>query len=205
MSSIWEKMVNEERKSKAAILGVRVCDLEEEEVLIQSIEANLNLNPTELVTSNATDHQISRNTLYPSVNSNEKPNKEDLAEHDDFHKLKESHASIIPKKSIKSSASASESAPASTISALIGPVIDDGSGPWIHLMQELVDKILIYVGDIDMCGYLKQTCKTVFQPTERVYRFLAEVIYLRQASRKQLVVSNWLSYGNMLIHRPRLR
>ncbi len=78
-------------------------------------------------------------------------------------------------------------------------------GPWIRLANELVDKILIYVGDADMCGYLRIASKTVFQPSETVYKFLCEISYLRQVAKKQLLLSNWNTYYIMLVNRPRLR
>ena len=78
-------------------------------------------------------------------------------------------------------------------------------GKWFLLPVELIDKILYFLADADMCGYLNVTSKTTFVPSERVYHYLCEMIYLKQTKKKKLVVENWKSYKNVLIFRPRLR
>ena len=83
--------------------------------------------------------------------------------------------------------------------------LEESSGPWHKLPPEIVDKILIILGDIDMCGYLLSTSKSTFIPSETVFRYLCSITYPRQTARKQLVVNNWRTWKNMMIYRPRLR
>jgi hypothetical protein len=78
-------------------------------------------------------------------------------------------------------------------------------GPWIYLPQVIVDIILQYAGDPDLCGYLLMTSKTVFQPSEKVYQFICEYIYRRQTARAKCDIHRWKSWRDMLINRPRLR
>ena len=79
-------------------------------------------------------------------------------------------------------------------------------GSWHKLPIEVVDKILIYLADVDMCGYIVMASKSTFQPSEVVYKYLCELIYLKQTSKKQLKVQNWgNSWMKMVIYRPRLR
>ena len=47
-------------------------------------------------------------------------------------------------------------------------------GSWHHLPTELVDKILFYLADVDMCGYLQIASKSTFKPSEVIYKYLCE-------------------------------
>jgi hypothetical protein len=78
-------------------------------------------------------------------------------------------------------------------------------GPWINLPLEIVDIILIFLGDVDACGILLMTSKTVFQPRIKVYEFLCKHIYCKQTSKKSCDIKKWKSWRDMLIARPRLR
>eukprot|EP01039_Chlorochromonas_danica_P001638 gene1637-1788_t len=85
---------------------------------------------------------------------------------------------------------------------------DEVQGPWIRLPNELTEKILFFLGDIDMCGYLFMTSKVVFQPQERVFQFLCELCYPCQLMTRQhplRLTGRWKSWQEMLINRPRLR
>mmetsp|Transcript_10734 Transcript_10734/g.14795 ORF Transcript_10734/g.14795 Transcript_10734/m.14795 type:complete len:269 (-) Transcript_10734:48-854(-) len=83
---------------------------------------------------------------------------------------------------------------------------EDKVGSWHRLPMEVVDKILFYLADVDMCGYLLIASKSTFKPSEVVYKYLCELIYLKQTSRKKLDVQKWNnSWKNMIINRPRLR
>jgi len=87
---------------------------------------------------------------------------------------------------------------------------DDASlskgGKWHRLPYEMVDYILIFLGDVDMMGYLLIASRHTFQPSEKVYEYLCSIIYLQQTSRKLLQVCKWgNSWRRMLYHRPRLR
>jgi len=77
---------------------------------------------------------------------------------------------------------------------------------WFTVPVEISDMILSFLGDIDMCGYLPMIAKeTAIIPSETVYELLCRQVYLRQSSKKLINVSNWGSWRNMLIFRPRLR
>lgn len=79
-------------------------------------------------------------------------------------------------------------------------------GKWHRLPYEMVDYILIFLGDVDMIGYLLIASRHTFQPSEKVYEYLCSIIYLQQTSRKLLQVCKWgNSWRRMLYHRPRLR
>lgn len=79
-------------------------------------------------------------------------------------------------------------------------------GKWHRLPYEMVDYILMFLGDVDMMGYLLIASRHTFQPSEKVYEFLCSIIYLQQTTRKLLQVCNWgNSWRRMLYHRPRLR
>ena len=56
-----------------------------------------------------------------------------------------------------------------------------------------------------MVGYLMMTSRSTFHPSEKVYRYLCEIIYPKQTVKKKLIVENWQKWENMLRHRPRLR
>lgn len=78
-------------------------------------------------------------------------------------------------------------------------------GHWHKLPAEVVDRILIILGDIDMIGYLCIASKTTFRASEAVYQHLCMITYPMQTARKALQVEKWLTWRNMLVHRPRLR
>jgi hypothetical protein len=79
-------------------------------------------------------------------------------------------------------------------------------GRWHCLPLDITDKILNYIGDVDMFGYLYQLSKlSIFRPTEECFRRLCEIIYLGQTSKGKLKIENWKSWKSMIIHRPRLR
>ena len=77
---------------------------------------------------------------------------------------------------------------------------------WCSIPVEISDLILSFLGDIDMCGYLPMIAKeSAIIPTETIYEQLCRRVYLRQSSKRLINVSNWGSWRNMLIYRPRLR
>ena len=79
-------------------------------------------------------------------------------------------------------------------------------GRWHLLPWGLTDKVLHYVGDPDMLGYLSQICKlNIFKPSEDCYRRICEITYLGQTSKRKLRIANWKSWRIMMINRPRLR
>jgi hypothetical protein len=76
---------------------------------------------------------------------------------------------------------------------------------WKQLPQVVVDIVLVYLGDPDMCGYLSMISKTVFQPSETVYRFLCQYIYPKQALKRFCDIRRWGTWKEMLTLRPRIR
>eukprot|EP01038_Epipyxis_sp_PR26KG_P008008 gene8008-10852_t len=220
-SELWEKMLLEERKQKAHQLGIRVCDLEEIE-LYEATIANSTFLSTELShVSNSTvpsiesksgyDQTASGDTFYPNNNSSfveknvsfhnhSKTFLDDDLDEDNFDIDPNIHYLPIDNKRIIESNSVTQKRLNKS-----EQFQEDHGGPWIFLPQDIVDKILIVLGDIDMCGYLKMTSKSVFRPSEAVYKYLCELTYLKQTTRKLLKIENWKTWYNMLTHRPRIR
>jgi F-box protein 9 len=76
---------------------------------------------------------------------------------------------------------------------------------WCHIPTDLGILICEYL-EADSCGYLLMISKLwSILPTEKVYRQLCFQIFQSQTLKKILNVTNWGSWKNMLIHRPRLR
>jgi hypothetical protein len=76
----------------------------------------------------------------------------------------------------------------------------------LYLPQDVTNKILIFLSDPDMYGYLNFIAKTnPFKPNEVVYKSLCSIIYTAQSKKKSLNVENWKTWKNMLVYRPRIR
>jgi hypothetical protein len=202
MASIWEKMVAQERKVKANELGVKVSDLEESEALNATLEASksatgvLEGNPK--VASNVQSTALSVLRKVTKQDKYEEMEEDDDEETRQLNKLINSH--------LKYKLSATNINPRDTESkAALNCIEEREGGPWGRLPQELVDKVLIYLGDIDMCGYLHQVSKSTFIPSEKVYQYLCTRTYPSQTGKRILQVKNWYSWQHMLVHRPRLR
>ncbi len=77
---------------------------------------------------------------------------------------------------------------------------------WYNLPPDIVHRLLYFMFDIDMCGYLMMVSKkSPFKPTELYYRSLCEYVYGAQTMRGRLILENWKSWQRMLAYRPRLR
>jgi len=77
---------------------------------------------------------------------------------------------------------------------------------WFALPRDVALRVLLILQDADACGYL--TCvarRHPFLPSEDTFKSICESIYLRQTSKKKLILENWQSWKRMLIYRPRLR
>jgi hypothetical protein len=69
----------------------------------------------------------------------------------------------------------------------------------LYLPQDVTNKILIFLSDPDMYGYLNFIAKTnPFKPNEVVYKSLCSIIYTAQSKKKSMVVENWKTWKNML-------
>lgn len=210
----WEQMVTEERRCRARELGIRLCDLEEIErfdsALAESkmeesrIDPSAPSAPTRLADSTEgsrdavsreeepVDGEV-RQGLRSGAWQQERHDRVDVEEKEDGS---EEEKDYLP------SVVAAEEPRVVVASTSAAPV---EQGPWIHLPVELLDKILFFLGDPDMFGYLAMASKSVFHPNERCFRFLCELIYSRQTARGALGLGKWSSWRSMLIHRPRLR
>ena len=213
--SLWDQMVLEERRVEADKRGIRVCDIEEEASLTLALEESrlkkseknvtkktesTGASLSHLVTTNirdkrpATSMVVKDNVTVASSSSNcqddvdDSSNLEDNSYLDHFEDLKISAQKPISKSSDDSTTDSNT------------PVILQELSIWqLLLPQELGIKILGFLGDIDMCGYLLQVAKSnCFRPTESVYKALCEHIYTAQSRKKKLIVENWESWRNML-------
>lgn len=183
MASLWERMVLEESKQKANKRGVRVSQIEEEELLTQTIAASL-------ANSEVSGEQKAAQKRDEVVTKIKEDELDDDEVDSDIHSV----GAIGDMSTIEIMNSTSNI-----------KLVDEDSGPWGQLPFELVDKVLCFVGDPDMLGILRIASRNTFQPSEAVYRFVSEYIYLRQCAKKRLIVGNWGSWKNMLINRPRIR
>ena len=197
--SLWDQMVLEERRLEADKRGIRVCDVEEEASLTLALEESRVKKQLE---KDVTDFaQSNRDSLPdpPLSNTNDKRTVSQLGSNncqddaDDNSYLDHlSDLKLSVQKPIMGIADES--------------VIDSDSvirqelSIWqLFLPQDLSIKILGFLGDIDMCGYLPQIAKTnCFRPTEPIYKALCEHIYTAQSRKKKLIVENWASWRNML-------
>jgi hypothetical protein len=186
MASIWEKMVIEERRQIAASLGKRISDLEEEQMLLNTLlasQAEADIDPVPATMKQPVmiieDHGHSQ--------SHEAVEMAEEFDHVDF-------LEAISETEFK----------VEKINAFDQKLLKEG-GRWYQLPQVLVDQILMFLCDPDALGYLHIASKSTFQPSDKVYRFICEQIYPKQTSKRICRIERWRSWRNMLIHRPRLR
>lgn len=181
--NFWEQMVTEERKRRAKVLGVRVCDLEDEETLQATMAAS--------AADDAVVAMDDANALIDETKAGSELDEESYVED-----VVEAHKMI----SLPQASFTCEPVPVAPAKGK-----QPEGGPWIKLPNELTDRILMYVGDPDMCGYLLMASKSVFQPSEHIYRYLCEAIYPRQTVKKTAHLEKWTSWKHMLVQRHRLR
>jgi hypothetical protein len=202
MESIWEKMRTEERRVKANRLGIKVSDLEEQESLLETLEASRTggapLSQSDDKTSLkfiSVQDGIAEYTKKAAFKYSQQVVKEEDLDDD---------AQYFDKDSVLFKANSAYRVESNLNGTKQSDVIEDG-GKWHTLPNELVDKILMFLGDVDMMGYLNIASKTTFKPSEKVYEYLCRITYPMQTAKKTLQVENWLTWRNMIIHRPRLR
>jgi hypothetical protein len=216
--SLWDKMLLEERKIEAEKRGLRVCDIEEETSLTLALEESVikknrdrgakpqledsNLSPqNEQIksASSVTDDTIvsirSKRVLALSDSVvKDLDDRKITGDNDDDGQFQDEIIKCqIPLKTIPSQST-----------EFLSTVTDDTPlqelSIWqLSLPHDLGMKVLDFLQDIDMCGYLNQIAKTnCFRPTEAVYKTLCEYIYTAQSKKKKLIVENWKSWRNML-------
>lgn len=191
-NTIFESMIINERRALAHQLGVRVADLEDAfnlELAIGESRVTAETSASS-IRGNASAEQsssLAEKTLAPTAQE-----REDMQEPDDEMKL------------------ASEDQPTSFSYDSITTLTQEEQerSRWWLLPTELSDRILLFVGSVDMLGYLHMVAKTNgFKPSEAVYKRLAEIVYPSQfGANTRLQTSNWGdSWRNLLVHRPRIR
>ena len=186
MASIWEQMVLEENRRLAESLGMRISDVEEQLMFLETLQHSTIDHPNSetllvnrpIVESKETNENGESSTVDAAT-------EEQLEDDDSTTRLSTSSPSVLQSPQYI--------------------VVPDGSGPWILLPQVLVDYILMFLGDIDMIGYLAIASKSTFVPSEKVFQFLCELTYPRQTGRQVCRVERWKTWKNMIINRPRLR
>jgi hypothetical protein len=198
--SLWDQMVLEERRLEADKRGIRVCDVEEEASLTLALEESrvkkqLEKDGTDIAQSNRgslPDFHLpntnDKRTISQMGSNNCQDDADDNSYLDHLSDLKLSAQKPIVGIADESVIDDSDS------------VIRQELSIWqLFLPQDLSTKILGFLGDIDMCGYLPQIAKTnCFRPTEPIYKALCEHIYTAQSRKKKLIVENWASWRNML-------
>lgn len=210
--SLWDKMVLEERKVEAEKRGMRVCDLEEETSLNLAIEASvIKKNLMEVgkgVSKTATSSSLDQGSVDVVVCSSSEEKMQlkmtHLLENADGNQADIDDEKLFDYEVVRSEVSNSTLDTRNT-SNTASSDIPDGDielelSPWqLYLPQDLSTRILDFLGDIDMCGYLSLLAKTnCFKPTESIYRSLCEFIYSAQSKKKKFNVENWKSWRNML-------
>jgi hypothetical protein len=205
MDSLWHQLRLEDRRLRAAQLGVKVSDLEEMEELQETLAESAHEMQTVATPQNQRRAYEVPNIVGPGSGANS---------HTDTHNMniepevEEDHDSqYFDKDSVLFRRLAKPQAKVSSQDVTLTALTLDSQdgGRWHTLPQEVVDRILVILGDIDMMGYLCMASKSTFHPSDAVYQYLCAITYPMQTSRRTLQVENWLTWRNMLIHRPRLR
>ena len=226
--SIWETMVLEERKLEAERRGIRVCDLEEETSLFQALEESVP-EAQRLQDDNSDKKSISissgsnKSDQYSASSSRGKtcnppttsgPTysggvdgqtcvKSASCENDDDGHFDDEELRlqilVTQSESDKIPSDVHNNSASDSLLPSKSEVIQELSLWQLYLPQDLTNKILLFLGDVDMCGYLQQLAKTnCFKPNESIYKNLCEYIYTAQSKKKKFVVENWKSWRNML-------
>ena len=77
---------------------------------------------------------------------------------------------------------------------------------WTYLPRDVGRIICIFLGNIDMLGYLLRISKEwVIFGDEQIHQEFATRVYSGQTNKKLLKVQKWGSWLEMLIHRARIR
>jgi len=193
-------MTTEELRVKAHQLGLKVSELEEQQALVETIEASRTSEqsmPKDIIEQvvKLSSEEVSAVAAFPKAHSTRKI---ELEEDDDAQYFDKDSVLFKPRANQNIHSNNNNVVPE------LSELVEEG-GKWHTLPYEMVDRILMFLGDIDMMGYLAITSRTTFQPSEVVYEYLCRITYPMQTAKKTLQVENWLNWKNMLIHRPRLR
>ena len=226
--SIWETMVLEERKLEAERRGIRVCDLEEEASLFQALEESVPVaqrlqddkSDKKSISSSSganKSDQSSASSLrgkarnasrvfsppHIGIVTDQNSGKSAPCENDDDGHFDDDELRLQILVAQSESDKIPGDVPSNSVSDSFVPlkseIVQELSIWQLYLPQDLTNKILLFLGDVDMCGYLLQLAKTnCFKPNESIYQKLCEYVYTAQSKKKKLVVENWKSWRNML-------
>jgi len=217
-------LIMNDLKRRAIAKGVKVGDLEEEQLLLDTIRASeiitrqqptksdvvgstslaliSNLIPTALLNKEGRQDATSSSSMESKMSargSTADLNDDVATDNDTMYDSSHGHGYAYPHNDgVDNAHNARSHGSCSDVALSTG-------GKWHRLPYEMVDYILMFLGDVDMMGYLLIASSHTFQPSEKVYEYLCSIIYLQQTSRKLLQVSKWGSWRRMLYHRPRLR
>lgn len=206
-TSLWEKMLISEMKKQATKRNQKVSDIEEESNLIQAMSESLNNEANSIseihnnsisetlkpMTINAS-HPKSLNGTTLSIDNNSK--KLEIEPEDTFDDATLSKLMLNSELDISSSMSVNNDDHEQEEDVCI----------WLKLPTEISHKIIIMLGDVDMCGYLNMIAKNnPFRPSEYVFRNICQNIFTNQTVNKKFQLDKWKTWKNMMIYRPRLR
>lgn len=191
MDSIWEQLRTEERRLKATQLGVKVSDLEEAELLQETLEASRASNPTSSTSTDKSTTPVLANSSVQAGTENKKvsgtlttiEHSRDVEVDDDSQYF--DNSSVLFKAGSKYKPHIIDS------DAQQVPEVEGEGGRWHTLPKEVVDRILMILGDTDMLGYIAVASKSTFRPSEAVYQYLCSITYPMQTAKKSLQV--WYS------------
>lgn len=193
---IWERMITEERRVLASSLGLRVSDIEEQQLLLEAVHESRTSSDGIIRSSDTT-------TDNSGINQSQLPRKDNAV------------TGVVHSPSCGSDKKEEDELvePTMLIDVLLvrkpraaKHSMTEKGGNWHLLPQVIVDDILCFLGDPDSLGYLCIASCSTFQPSEKVYRYFCDQIYPRQVAKKGLYrLDRWVTWRNMLVNRPRLR
>lgn len=197
MASIWEKMLLEETKQKAVTAGLSLADYEDHERLRDALEQSKDTNAIDSIIE---DLRVAKKDTDVETTMKSASAAEELADDEDCFTYFGGMGSFSVPPPVSHTSSTNESSD----SHMKSNNLSYDGGPWIHLPTYVAQRIVMFIGDVDMCGYLQIVAKTnPFAASEVVYKHLCSIIYPAQTRKKQLIVENWRTWRNMLIYRPR--
>jgi hypothetical protein len=212
LSHIWEDMLINERKQLCAKTGTRVSDWEEENSLLQAIKESLESDNDSLrVQQPHMSLSQPRSASYKRISSAD----DTLFQKSDNQKEAEVEAEeelqtdmMVIEQNMPRLRLSDEKAVIDRLDEMSSAVItaDEDESCWMRLPYEIAQRILIILGDIDMCGYLLMVAKHhPFKPSEVVFRSICESTFPRQTLKKKIQIDRWKLWKNMAIYRPRIR
>ena len=187
-STLYETMVAAERRQLATQLGMRVADLEEQQALALALAAS------EKDSAQVPAQTSAQATPAPATSQEQEQEQKQEQKQEEEEGIEVMGTFARSDNQLDPSTRLTEE--------------QKSRSKWWLLPQELADRILLFVGSIDMLGYVQLIAKTnPFRPSEYAWRQMAKQTYPRQfGAATRLIIENWGgSWRNLVIHRPRLR